>query len=94
VAIYALAFGDGAASLAGKAIGGPKIPRLGSKTFTGSFACLTVVFMTTLGLTQKPMESLLIAFTAAFLEAIPLGNYDNLVIPFGVGMVAAKFLFP
>lgn len=93
VAIYALAFGDGVASLAGKAIGGPKIPRFGAKTFTGSLACLAVVFMTTLGLTGKPMESLVIACTATFLEALPLRNFDNLVIPFGVGLVAAEFLF-
>jgi hypothetical protein len=29
---------------------------------------------------------------ATFLEGIPSGNFDNIIIPFGVGMVATKII--
>ena len=31
---------------------------------------------------------MIVAGTATFLEAIPAGNFDNIIIPFGVGLVA------
>ena len=93
IAIYALAFGDGLASLAGKTIGGPKIPFVKGKTLSGSLACFIAVYITTLGITSKPVEAALIAFVATLLEAVPFGNFDNLVIPFGVGLAATQILF-
>jgi dolichol kinase len=93
IAIYALAFGDGFASLAGKTFGGPTLPFLKCKTVSGSLACLIAVFIATLRITSKPMESLVIACVATVLEAVPFGNFDNLVIPFGVGLAATQILF-
>jgi hypothetical protein len=29
---------------------------------------------------------------AAFFEVMPTGNFDNLIIPFGVGLLATKLL--
>ena len=43
--IFALAFGDGLASLAGKIFGNLHIPRTGGKTCAGSLACLTAIFI-------------------------------------------------
>jgi phytol kinase len=94
IAILALAFGDGLASLVGTMVKGPKIPLLGNKTFAGSFACLAVVFLVTFAITRQAPASLAIAAAATVLEAIPAGNFDNLIIPFGVGMLATKlFVF-
>jgi dolichol kinase len=94
IAIYALAFGDGFASLVGKIVGGPKIPLLQGKTVSGSLACFTAVFLFAFHVSHRPLESLIIAGAATVLEGIPTGNFDNIIIPFGVGMVAAKLLIP
>ncbi len=88
IAIFALAFGDGLASLAGTLLRGPRIPLLGGKTLAGSFACFAAVFLVTLRITGNPTSALVIAASATILEAIPAGNFDNLLIPFGVGLVA------
>jgi len=90
IAIFALAFGDGFASLFGTMVKGPKIPFLRGKTFAGSFACLVAVFFITFGLTRQPLPSLAVAAAATILEGIPAGNFDNIIIPFGVGMLATK----
>ena len=92
IAIFALAFGDGFASLVGKLARGPKIPGLRGKTFSGSLACLASVFLMTLRLTGKPVESIIIASTATIMEAIPTGDFDNLLVPFGVGLIATQIL--
>jgi len=92
IAIYALAFGDGLAALVGRVIGGPKIPFLRGKTFSGSLACFAAVFVMAFHVSRKPAESLAIAAVATVLEGVPTGNFDNIIIPFGVGMVATKLL--
>ncbi len=93
IAIYALAFGDGFASLAGKTFGGPALPFIKGKTVTGSLACFVAVFIATLRITADPMRSLFIAVVATVLEALPLGNFDNLAIPVGVGLAATQIFF-
>ncbi|MGA2974710.1 MAG: phosphatidate cytidylyltransferase [Spirochaetia bacterium] len=93
IAIYALAFGDGFASLVGTTVRGPRLPFLRGKTLAGSLACFTVVFIVTLRITARPVGAALIAGSATLLEAIPTGNFDNVILPFGVGMIAAKILF-
>jgi phytol kinase len=92
IAIYALAFGDGFASLVGTMVRGPRIPYLRGKTFSGSLACFTAVFIVTLRVTSRPVDALVIAAAATFLEAIPTGNFDNIILPFGVGMIASQLL--
>ena len=92
IGIYALAFGDGVASLAGTLIRGPRIPLLKGKTLAGSSACFVVVFLGTYRITQRPGESLVVAACATVLEAMPTGNFDNILVPVGVGMIASKLL--
>jgi phytol kinase len=92
IAIFALAFGDGFASLVGTLVRGPRIPLLRTKTIAGSLACFTAVFLVTLSITMKPVDALVVAAAATVLEAIPVGNFDNIIIPFGVGMVATQLL--
>ncbi|HET6487384.1 MAG TPA: phosphatidate cytidylyltransferase [Spirochaetia bacterium] len=92
IAIYALAFGDGLASLVGTVIRGPQIPLLKGKTLSGSSACFIAVFAVTFKITQRPVESLVVAGSATVLEGIPTGNFDNLMVPVGVGLVASRLL--
>jgi len=89
IAILALAFGDSFASLVGTLVRGPRIPFLGGKTVSGCLACFGAVFVVTLRITMDPMDALLVALAATFLEAIPLGDFDNILIPVGVGLLAS-----
>jgi phytol kinase len=90
LAIYALAFGDGVASLAGTMIRGPRLPLSGGKTVLGSLACFTAVFWVTLGITQRPLDALILGAASALLEMIPAGNFDNIILPVGVGLIALR----
>jgi dolichol kinase len=90
LAIYALAFGDGIATLAGTVMRGPRIPLFGDKTISGSLACFAAVFIVTLSVTQRPFYAFLLAVAGAFLEAIPAGNYDNIILPVGIGLIASR----
>lgn len=85
IGIFALAFGDGVASLAGKIWGKRKIPYLRGKTLEGSAACFIVVFISSLALTRDPLQSLEIALLTVLVEALPIRDYDNLLIPLIVG---------
>jgi phytol kinase len=81
IGIFALAFGDGIASLAGKLYGKIKIPFTDGKTLAGSSACFIAVYLSTLTVTRDLLKSLAIALVAVFLEVIPVKDYDNLFIP-------------
>ncbi|MBR3732773.1 MAG: phosphatidate cytidylyltransferase [Spirochaetales bacterium] len=92
LAIFSVSFGDGVASLFGKIIGGPKIPLTFGKTFSGSTGCFLVLcFVYFLcGLTKS--QVLLLSFCAAFIEAMPTGDLDNLILPVSVGMILKYFV--
>jgi phytol kinase len=92
IAIYALAFGDGFASLVGRLVPGPRIPFVRGKSVMGSLACFTAVFVSSIPLVRTPAEAALIGFTATALEAVPSGDFDNLLVPVGTGLVAAALL--
>lgn len=87
VAIYALAFGDGIASLAGKFLGRRSTVRIGEKTLEGSVSCFVAVFFSTLLYLDDYLPALAAAVTATILEMIPLQDADNLIIPLGTGFV-------
>lgn len=82
-----LAFGDGLATLAGKLIGGPKLPWNPQKSWTGFFAFL---FGGTFGAVAigywmryegHPGEIVLAVLCAAIVETLPLGVDDNVTVP-------------
>lgn len=91
IAIYALAFGDSIASLAGKAFGNLKIPFCGKKTFVGTISCFIIVLFFTFFKTGNVSLSYLIALIAAVLEAFPTNDMDNIIMPLGTGLVASVF---
>ena len=84
VGIYALSFGDGLASLVGKAIGRVEIPHTGGKTLEGSLACLIAVFTSTFIVTNNLLVSLLVALMAMLIEVLPLSDFDNMIIPISI----------
>jgi len=86
IAIYALAFGDGFASLAGKYFGKWRPSFLYGKSIEGSFTCFFIVFVCAYLVSGSFMISAVAAFSAMVVEALPLKDYDNLAIPVTVGL--------
>lgn len=87
IGIFALAFGDGLASLAGKLFGRIKIPHTGGKTLEGSLTCFAAVFISTYIVTGLSIVSLIVALVAMLIEVLPLGDWDNMIIPTCAGGV-------
>ena len=92
IAIYALAFGDGFASLAGKLFRSPSVPLTRNKTLAGTAACFTAVFLGTWKLTGRVSTAVFIAISATLLELIPIRDFDNLILPVGTGLIATCIL--
>ena len=93
IGIYALAFGDGLASLVGKLIGRIHIPFTKGKTAAGSLACFYAVFISSFIVGQNAFVSLILATVAMFVEVIPRTDFDNIVIPVVIGGLAQFLLF-
>lgn len=87
IGIFALAFGDGCASLIGKIFGKIKIPHMGGKTLEGCLACCFAVFISTVIVTKNPLMSLFLGLFTMIIEVLPLFDFDNLIIPVSVGSV-------
>ncbi len=81
IGIFALAFGDGLASLGGKLFGRIKIPHTGGKTLEGSLTCFIAVFASTYIITRLSIVSLIVALVSMLIEVLPLGDWDNMIIP-------------
>lgn len=92
IAVFALSFGDGVASLIGKAIQGPKIPFTFGKTFSGSVGCFLFLVLIYSSCGLRFSQALTLAFCASLIELFPTGDYDNLLIPIGVGTIAQTFI--
>jgi len=96
IAVLALAFGDGTASLAGKFLGRIRPPFLFGKSLEGSAACflgtLLSAYAATVYYGEKSWHTALIAAcTAALTEILPIRDWDNIIIPLAVGL-AVLFL--
>ncbi len=87
VGIFALAFGDGLASLMGKLIGKITIPGAHGKTAAGSLTCFFAVFISTYACCRNCLLSLIVALCAMFIEILPLSDFDNLIIPPAIGWI-------
>lgn len=92
IGIFALAFGDGLASLVGKFFGRIHIPFSAGKTVAGSLTCFVAIFSSTFCLTQKAFLSFAIAFIGMIIEILPLKDFDNLFIPIIIAAVS-QFYF-
>jgi dolichol kinase len=87
IGIYALAFGDGFAGLIGKLFGRIRPAFLFGKSVEGSLACFTATFISAYIVSHSYFASLIAAFTATAVEALPLEDYDNVALPLVVGAV-------
>ncbi|TWI78209.1 dolichol kinase [Treponema putidum] len=81
IGIMALALGDGLASLVGKLWGRQHLNISKDKTFAGSIACFTAVFISSFAISRSFIKSLCIAVIATGTEALPLKDFDNILIP-------------
>ena len=90
IAIFAVAFGDGVATLFGKTIGGWKIPFTFGKTFSGTSGCFVVLFIVFLACGLNINQAVFLALSASIIEVFPTGDYDNLLIPVITGFIAEK----
>lgn len=88
IGIYALSFGDGLASLCGKLFGRVTIPFTKGKTAAGSLACFTAVYVASFCVSGNAFVSLVCAASAMLIEMLPLGDFDNLLIPISIGTIA------
>lgn len=102
IGIYALAFGDGLASLSGKLFGRVKIPLTDGKSAAGSLTCFAAIFISTYlalyfapqaGVQDITLLALKIATVGMLIEVLPLKDLDNIVIPVVLGGLAQLQLF-
>ena len=91
VGIFALAFGDGLASLVGKLVGKITIPGAHGKTAAGSLTCFFAVFVSTFCCCGNCFVALIVALCAMFIEVLPLADFDNLIIPPAIGYIFMLF---
>ena len=87
VGIFALAFGDGLASLMGKLFGKIPIPGAHGKTVAGSLTCFFAVFISTFACFGSTFIALVIGLAAMCIEVLPLADFDNLIIPPVIGWI-------
>jgi phytol kinase len=92
IAIYALAFGDGFASLIGKLVKGVKLPFTRGKTLAGSLTCFVAVGIIAWRILGNPVHALATAAVAALLEALPTEDLDNIILPAGTGLFVSLLL--
>jgi dolichol kinase len=92
IGIYALAFGDGFASLVGKTFGKRRPWFVPGKSVEGTLACFSAVFVAAYGVSRRFSVAFMAALTAALVEALPLEDYDNIALPISVGFVTQLLL--
>jgi dolichol kinase len=93
IGVFALSFGDGAASIFGEAFRKTNLHITKTKTLAGTVACFIFAIIGTLVLKGfvpfqiSIVHLLIIGVVAAFMEVIG-GHYDNYSVPFGVVAIA------
>jgi dolichol kinase len=102
IGIFALAFGDGLASLAGKLFGRIQIPGTEGKTVAGSLTCFTAIFISCwsacrfnsccMGI-DITFVALVVASIGMFIEVFPLKDFDNILIPVILAAVSQLLIF-
>lgn len=87
VGVFALAFGDGLASLTGRMIGKVTIPGAHGKTVAGSLACFMAVYISTFCCCGNCLVSLIVGVSAMTIEVLPIADFDNILIPVCTGLI-------
>lgn len=90
ISVLALTFGDSFSTLIGVYFGRHVLPWSGKKTFEGMFACFFASFFVGFFFLPFPL-ALFVAFMTSLLESFSTRFDDNIIIPFGVGVVLWLF---
>ncbi len=85
IAVYALGFGDGLSSLAGRFFGRLRPAFLRGKSVEGSAVCFAAVALAAFLVSRSLATALTAASAATITEALPLKDWDNLAIPLATG---------
>jgi dolichol kinase len=88
IAIFALAFGDGFASLIGRNLGRIRPAFLMGKSVEGSAACFFSVFAASYSVCRNIPAAFVCAYVATAAEAFPIDDFDNILIPVVTGFAA------
>jgi dolichol kinase len=92
IAVYALAFGDGFASLVGKVFGAIRPRFMMGKSIEGSTACFIAVLLSAYLVSHSFQVALIAAAAATVVEAFPLEDYDNIALPVAAGFAVNLLL--
>lgn len=84
--ILILAVGDTAASLMGRAFGRTLLPHNSGKTVLGSLSLFAVGVIIAIFYVPLPW-ALLVGATGSIVESLPIGAYDNLLLPLATSAV-------
>lgn len=93
VGIYTLAFGDSLSSFVGKTVGRWTLPLTRGKSVEGSLACFSVTLAAAWAVTGRFLPSFVVAAVSTIAEALPLKDWDNIVLPLVAGAVASFVYF-
>jgi len=91
-AIYALAFGDSAAGIIGRFLGRLRPAFLAGKSLEGSLACFAFAFLAAFTVFREWKIAVAIGLGAMLADALPIKDFDNLLLPLAAGLCALVFL--
>ena len=91
-AIYALAFGDSASALVGRSLGRVRPAFLSGKSLEGIAACFIAASLCGYFVFHDWKTALTIGTASLLVDALPLGDFDNLLMPLAAG--AGAMIFP
>ena len=91
VAVYALAFGDSAATLAGRCLGRIRPAFLAGKSIEGSLACFAVTALAGFLVLSDWRTALAVGVASMAAEAFSPKDFDNLLLPLAAGLAALVF---
>jgi len=94
LAVYALAFGDSAATLAGRFLGRIRPAFLAGKSVEGSLACFAAAALAGFLIFGDWKAAAIAGLASMLAEALPFGDFDNLLLPLAVGLAALAFCQP
>jgi len=87
-AIYALAFGDSASTLTGKCLGRLRPAFLYGKSLEGSFACFVASALAAYLVFSNLKTAMAVGLASLLIDALPLGEFDNILLPLAAGFAA------
>jgi dolichol kinase len=81
------------ASLVGKLFGRYRPAFMLGKSIEGSLACFAAVYISAYGVSRSVRAAFFAALAATLIEALPLEDYDNIVLPIITGLVVQIIAF-